>query len=73
GASGDVPSKLDLLTGKHTTSVIILIMFVVIVITLGLYLGLATRPEAIVITGFFTAISGLIGFFAGHKSSQKVS
>ena len=64
--TGDTPhSKLDLFSGKHTTSFIVAILFLVTLICFViLYCVKATLPDNI-ITGLFGLLGVLAGFFAG--------
>jgi heme O synthase-like polyprenyltransferase len=63
---GDIPhSKLDLLSGKHTMSIIVAILFLVTLMCFViLYCVKPTLPDNI-ITGLFGLLGALAGFFAG--------
>ena len=63
---GEAPySRVDLFTGKHTTSIIVAILFTITLIGfIVLYCVKETMPDAI-LTGFLTLLGTLGGFFAG--------
>jgi len=63
---GDTPhSKLDLLSGEHTMSIIVAILFILTLICFViLYCVKPTLPDNI-ITGIFALLGVLAGFFAG--------
>ncbi len=64
--TGDTPlSKLDLFSGKHTTSIVVAVLFLVTLICFViLYCAKQTLPDNI-ITGLFGLLGVLAGFFAG--------
>ncbi|MEY2792300.1 MAG: hypothetical protein RJA76_292 [Bacteroidota bacterium] len=64
--SGETPhSKLDLFSGKHTTSIIVAILFLItLTCFVVLYCAKQTLPDNI-ITGLFGQLGVLAGFFAG--------
>lgn len=63
-ATGHVPiSKIDLFSGRHTVSLIVAALFVIVLIVFSLCLLLNHSLESSIITGFFTLLSSLAGFF----------
>lgn len=60
-------SKLDLLSGKHTTSLIVAFLFLITLISLIIVIcAKDTIPENIV-TGLISLLGMLAGFFAGSN------
>lgn len=69
--SGESPSsKIDLFSGKHTSSLVVAILFIVVFIGLITYLVFREKYENIVINGFFSLLSLLAGFFAGSNARK---
>lgn len=67
-AVSEQPSKFDLFSGKHTTALIVGTLYIVTLIAFIIFICLNANknlPIEMIITGFFTIMSGLIGFFAG--------
>ncbi len=66
--AGDSPSsKIDLLSGNHTTTIIVAILFFLVFIGLIVYLVLKETYNDIVLNGLFSLLSLLGGFFAGSQ------
>ena len=61
------PSTVDLFSGKHTTSIIVAILFIAVLIAFAVYLIWGKPYENTIITGFFSVLSLLGGFFAGTQ------
>ena len=70
--TGETPhSKLDLFSGKHTTSIIVAILFLVTLICFViLYCAKDKLPDNI-ITGLFGLLGVLAGFFAGSNIKKE--
>ncbi|HAT3994259.1 TPA: hypothetical protein I9Y78_003640 [Elizabethkingia anophelis] len=69
--SGDSPSsKIDLFSGKHTTSLIVAALFLIVFIGLIIYLILKDNYENIILNGMFSLLSLLGGFFAGSNMKK---
>jgi hypothetical protein len=69
--SGDSPSsKIDSLSGIHTTSIIVAILFIIVFIGLIAYITLKSKYENIIINGLFSLLSLLGGFFAGSQMKK---
>lgn len=70
--SGETPnSRLDSLSGQHTSSIIVGILFIVVFIGFTIYLCTKEKYENVIISGFFSLLSLLGGFFAGSQISKK--
>ena len=68
---GKSPSKLDTLTGDHTTSIIVAILFIVTLFAFVVLLCAIKDVKDSLVTGFISILTGLIGFFAGTRVSKK--
>ena len=64
------PSKVDIFTGKHTTGIIVAILFVLVLISFILIYCIKDTVSENVITGHFSLLSLLAGFYAGSSSSK---
>jgi len=67
------PSKVDVFSGKHTTSLIVATMFVLTLILFVLIYCIKDNVSEIVITGFFSLLSLLAGYYAGTTSNNKTN
>ncbi|MFD2583405.1 hypothetical protein ACFSR6_12985 [Pedobacter vanadiisoli] len=66
--SGTTPhSKLDLLSGKHTTSLIVAILFLITLICLIVVVCVKDIVPENLVTGLTGLLGVLAGFFAGTK------
>ena len=63
--TGDTPhSKLDLFSGKHTTSLIVAVLFLVTLVGLILVVCVKDRLPENIVTGLIGLLGVLAGFFA---------
>lgn len=69
-SSNSPNSKIDLLSGKHTNSLLVAILFVVVFVGLIVYLCVKDNYENIILTGIFSLLSLLGGFFAGSNMKK---
>ena len=69
------PSKIDLFSGKHTASLIVGSLFVIVLICFIIFLlttkDIEKQINTVIISGFFSLLSLLAGFFAGSKSKNE--
>lgn len=69
------PSKLDLFSGKHTSSLIVGTLFVIALFCFIIYIKSISAADkeinTLIISGFFSLLSLLAGFFAGSKSKHE--
>jgi hypothetical protein len=68
--SGKTESRVDKFSGQHTTSLIIGLLFIVVFIGFIIIVCVKSTVDPIIYTGFFSILSGLIGFFTGTKSKR---
>ncbi len=68
------PSKIDLFSGKHTSSLIVGSLFTIALICFIIFLctikEIDQQITILIISGFFSLLSLLAGFFAGSKSKN---
>jgi hypothetical protein len=64
-------SKIDLLSGGHTTSIIVAVLFILVYIGLIFYSCLVYNPENIIINGLFSLLFLLGGFFVGSQIKNR--
>lgn len=66
--TGDTPhSKVDLLSGKHTTSIIVAILFVLTLVSLIIIVCVKDTPPENLITGLIGLLGVLAGFFCRYN------
>jgi len=69
------PSKVDLFSGKHTSSLIVAALFVVAFLGFVIFLcnikDIDKQVNILIISGFFSLLSLLAGFFAGSKARNE--
>jgi hypothetical protein len=68
---GQSPSRLDSITGDHTTPIIVGLLFVITLIAFVILVCVKKDTTETLITGFFSLLSALIGFFAGSRAQKK--
>ena len=61
-------SRIDLFSGKHTTSLIVAVLFLAVFIGFMIYLCIARPYENLILSGLFALLNLLGGFFAGIKT-----
>lgn len=62
--SGETPnSRLDSLSGQHTSSIIVGTLFIVVFIGFTIYLSSKEKYENVIISCFFSLLNLLGGFF----------
>jgi hypothetical protein len=64
------PSKIDRFSGQHTSSLIVGILFLATLISFVYLLCRVYNLPEIVIGGFISILSGLIGFFIGNVHNE---
>ena len=64
-------SKLDMLTGTHTSSIIVAILFVMTLIALILIVCIKENPPEYLITGLIGLLCTLIGYFVGSNTKKE--
>jgi len=70
--SGEAPkSRVDSWSGQHTSSILVAILFVVVFLGLVTYICVKDHYETVIITGLFSLLSSLIGFFIGSQTTKK--
>jgi len=70
GESGK--SKVDLFSGEHTTSLIVGFLFlIVLILFVCLLIWVNIIDNSVIVTGFFSLLSLLGGFFAGAQMNKK--
>ena len=70
--TGESPnSKLDLLSGKHTTTMIVAILFVITLICLIVIVCVKENLPENVLTGLIGLLGVLAGFFAGSNIKKE--
>ncbi len=66
--SGDpARSRVDLFSGKHTASLIVGALFVIVFIGFIIYVVSKDEQDNSIVNGFFSLLSLLAGFFAGYQ------
>lgn len=68
--TGNTGSKVDRLTGQHTTSLIIGTLFIIVFISYVVIICIKTSVDPVINTGMFSLLSALIGFFTGSKIKE---
>ena len=64
-------SKIDSLSGNHTTSIIVAVLFLIVFIGLVIIIILKDNIDSSqIITGIFSLLSLLAGFFAGSQMGR---
>lgn len=63
-------SKLDKLLGRHTKTIVVLIIFLTTLLTLAIYLIFEENKDSTVISGLFAILTTVLGFFIGQNSSS---
>lgn len=63
--SGTPVSKVDLVAGKHTTTIVVAILFTLVLIALMTLICIKQNPPENVVTGLVGLLGVLAGFFAG--------
>jgi uncharacterized membrane protein YagU involved in acid resistance len=64
------PSKFDKFFGQHFKSLVVSVLILALIISFSIIYCTKDNLNSEVITLFTSAIMGLIGFFAGSKSSS---
>ncbi len=64
-------SKVDLFSGKHTTSLIVAFLFCIVLVGLIIYIIAKENYESLILNGFFSLLSLLGGFFVGSQINKK--
>lgn len=64
-------SKVDVFSGEHTTSLIVGVLFLVVFLGLIAYVCIKDSYENLILTGLFSLLSLLGGFFAGSQINKK--
>ena len=63
-------SKIDLFSGKHTTAIIVAILFLVTLICFIILVCYKDDLPESIITGLIGLLSALVGFFAGSNAKK---
>ncbi|NQY30912.1 MAG: hypothetical protein HRT69_15770 [Flavobacteriaceae bacterium] len=66
-------SRVDSLSGTHTTSLLVTVLFAITLIGLIILVCVKTKAEMPddIVTGLIGLLSALIGFFAGNSKRDK--